>query len=89
MFGNPKEIFTLFLIIGILSLMATLVAAYYIFKAINKWEKEEKEYRNKPKEIIVTIRNESDKEKIINQIIQSETSNNDGSNFRERSEPKF
>lgn len=75
----------IFISLGII-LILCVIGLYYLTKWIINDVKEEKEYRNKTKEIIVTIRNESDKDKIIKQIIESEASNDDAPTFRERSQ---
>lgn len=83
---NPDKLFLMFMLLSIAAIIITVLVGHYLFKVLNVWENKEKEYRNKPKEIIITIRDESDKDKIIKQIIESEASNDDAPTFRERSQ---
>ncbi|WP_143695688.1 hypothetical protein [Wohlfahrtiimonas chitiniclastica] len=84
LFMNPDKLFLMFVLLGIAAIIITIIAGYFILKALNKWEEKEEKYRNKPKEIIITIRREDDKEKIIEEIVKSEVNNN--LTFRDRSQ---
>lgn len=86
LFMNPDKLFLMFMLLGIAAIIITVLVGYYLLEALNVWEKKEKEDRKRPREIIVTIRNESDQDKVIKQIIQSEASNDDAPTFRERSQ---